>query len=162
MHLSRLPTLGWTVKEIKHVERVLARAEKNKDPWLVVLEHALLWLLIISLLVMSMGIVAALIPLILLGNVPITIIMFLLLGTCLGLLFVHVIHDLQIRRPLLHVGVSFLVFSTIVLVTLFLSSLPEKMGFVQPYSLRVVFSLVFVSGIIVTYLAHWRLTHETR
>lgn len=160
MDFARLERLGWTKKEMHHVRTILRKAERDKDAGVKLLEHALHWLLVALLTLTGIAFVVELLPVVLLFPLTVSIPLLLLAGTCIGLLFTHTIHDLRLGWAHHHASAATLMLGTLAAVGFILATLPGRIAFTQPASTAAILAVAFVSGILVTYVAHWRITRE--
>lgn len=109
---------GWSAQERAHAQKVFDRAESGKHPHMRMHEHAHLVLAVVMTSLLAAGVVILLLPLLLLGDLAITIPSFLLLGIIAGLLYCH-----SYERHALGFGVLLLASFLIMLITMQLFSL---------------------------------------
>lgn len=151
MDIARLRQKGWSENEVSHLRSTLDRAHAQ-HPLLRLIEHASLWLLVITLLGGSIAATVAMLPLIMLSRI--SVLMLFLVGVCYGLLLVTALHDLGLERRHQHLGVSTLLISSLVAITVVLGAFEARLGPLQIGT--VVAGLAFVIGILAPYLVHWR------
>lgn len=154
MNLERLRKRGWSEEEIGHVSRFFAEAELRHPP-----HHGLFWLLVLVLMTSAVAIAMELVPIIVLASPQVSMPLMFAVGACLGLLFVHALHDLRHELAHQHLGMLLLALFSLLFTTLILSRLQGRLaggGSVLPLS------LAFVLGLAIPYLAHWRVTRGSR
>lgn len=95
LHHQHLRKRGWTGREIKHTERILAKAHHAKHPAYRILERSLFWALlaVLSIAVFSVSLIVW--PAAIVLPTGVLALALLLLGLCLSLLFIVVLHDLD-------------------------------------------------------------------
>lgn len=87
MYLHRFK--GWSQQERAQAQALLERAESAKHPHVRIAERLHLTLAVTMISLLAAGVVILLLPLLLLGELAITIPSFLLLGIIAGLLYCH-------------------------------------------------------------------------
>jgi hypothetical protein len=158
MNVTHLRAKGWSEAEIADARAIFLRAQQA-HPRLRMLEHATFWMLLCTLAAGTIIVTVELVPVLVLATLPVALPIVALLGSCMGLLLVHAMHDLRLERAHQHTGVALLVIASIVSVTAVLESMQERLFLVQ-HAPPIVYATAFAAGLVLPYLAHWRLTHD--
>lgn len=149
---------GWSEEEISHLKRILSRVRKSKRPRIRLLEHAGFWIVVLLLAVGALGFVLQVLPFIILATPALNIPMLFLVGACLGLLLVHVVHDLRLGNTHHHLGAALMVVIAAALLWVVLRAVETRLA-VLDASLAFhpwIMVLPIVAGMILPYVVHWR------
>ncbi len=159
MNTVRLARLGWTKREIGEVKRILSRT--NKQWFLLAAEHSMFWMTVLTLSLGSAMFVAGTLPFFVLAKRAYLLPFTFLLGACTGLLYVHVLHDLKMEPAIRHTGTVALVCVSFLVLMLVLQRLVGLFTGENTTSLNSILSGTFTAGILVPYIIHWRVLHES-
>ncbi|MBR9700582.1 hypothetical protein GOV11_01830 [Candidatus Woesearchaeota archaeon] len=160
MNETRLKAMGWTKKEIDHARKIFAKAEKN-HPGTVSLQRAVFWLTVIVLASGVLAFVIELLPVILLGGTLLGAVMLFVIGSCLGLLFVHVAHDLPLGAHH-HVGAVLLILAGCGIVFMLMVLMQAPFSTYGVKANPAILSAGLGIGLAIPYIAHWRVTRAAK
>ncbi len=156
MREKELKRKGWSDEEIQSTKKILHRAEKNTK--MKLLEHAIFWTVIIVLSAGGVAFTIQLLPLVALASPVFSLPLGFVVGAIIGLLLVHVIHDLRLNRNHHHVGTIVLVVATMAL-SLFILLAAKSVTELKP-GVAWSFALFFGLGVLIPYIVHWRVFGE--
>jgi hypothetical protein len=86
---ERLYNKGWSHEEI---ERVMTHFRREPKPWLFYLEY---WVLLVSMMISIVVVTQFFLPVMQVLSFPVTLFILSLIGSLFGVLFGHVMHDLD-------------------------------------------------------------------
>jgi hypothetical protein len=149
---------GWSQAERAHAAQIFERAEDAKHPQVKTIEYLQFLLLLLIIFFGNLCFAALAMPIMLFGSLSLGVVLMFILGICTGMLFVHALRSLKVRRLHHLIGFAFVVAFSFAANTFIIQLLNARFVFFA-YS-AIFLSLPFVIGMIIPYLKERRL-HES-
>jgi hypothetical protein len=150
---------GWSAAEKARAAQIFEHAENSKHPHVKIIERFHFWLLLLVVFFGNLCFTVLALPVLLFASEILGMSLMLLLGVCMGMLFVHALRSLRVPRLHHMIGFVVLVLISLVAKTYVITLLQERFKVVpgaHAYS-AFLLALPFVIGMIIPYATERRL-----